>query len=297
MRVVCIALALFSTLVSAESLNLHSKFTESWKDGQYARLCEQAEKESGLLVLLIDPAETNRYEDVKFDFIRKAFERSTLGNVTGAEAAALLKDGRFHWMWERAGLAVLDFRNDAEERLKKSLIRYLPHELIDERKVRILAGIPAGLTLTQSTMTFAVREHPEAHSADGTPSLNLMKIAEKNSAREAENYLRIYGPNKNYGAANYYGGGHYNQGHGYETEVGGWAWSIAERPENKCMVKAAMSGVRVYEWIYSGQKHGHWGAVCQRWNYFGWDMQYVRLPDGRDGKWFITGDFANSLRK
>ena len=119
-----------------------------------------------------------------------------------------------------------------------------------------------------------------------------MQIAEKNCQRECEMYQSIY-RRQGYGQANYYGGGHYQQGHGYQTEVGGWSWSLAERPENRCMVKAAMNGVRVYEWIYRGQKHGHWGAVCQRWNHFGWDMQYVTLPDGRDSKWFITGDFSN----
>lgn len=132
--------------------------------------------------------------------------------------------------------------------------------------------LPAG-TLTQRTMVWAVRTHPEApQSTTGEPSSALAEAAEKHSQHQAAIGVQ----------------GHHqweSRFHQIRSQVGAGTASevVAESWPNQNLVDSCIDCVQ--SWRHSS---GHWGAVRARHRMFGYDIRR-----GGNGIWYGTGIFAN----
>jgi hypothetical protein len=180
----------------------------------------------------------------------------------------------FREMGGKQGVAIVDFKNRSASHYTRvvsafplSTIRNCPPEYLS-----VILNLPDG-TLTQRTMVFAVRIHPEApKSALGQISPVLITEAQRHSHHQAQIKLQ----------------GH----HEWETrfhrinarlpsdliaqEV------VAESWPNEHLVEAAIECV--HSWRRS---EGHWSAVRRRHPLFGFDMKR-----GRNGIWYATGIFG-----
>ncbi|MDA0660975.1 MAG: hypothetical protein O2931_10925, partial [Planctomycetota bacterium] len=141
------------------------------------------------------------------------------------------------------------------------------------KKMDVILTLPSA-SLTQRTLIYAVRTHPEAPaSASQTIDSVLMAEAEKHSQRQA--FLC-------------------NQGHhqwNSRFQQIGYRMPAGLAPQEVCakswphqdLVPAAVECVHSWR-----QSPGHWSAVRRRQPLFGYDMKL-----GRNGVWYATGLFAN----
>lgn len=137
----------------------------------------------------------------------------------------------------------------------------------------VVLDLPPG-TLTQRTMVFAVRIHPEApESTTGQPDRTLLAEAESHSGYQAQIHLQ----------------GHHHWDARYQRissrlpdglraqEV------VAESWPHEGLLDAACDCVHSWR-----QSSGHWSAVRARQPRFGYDMRR-----GANGIWYATGLFGN----
>jgi hypothetical protein len=132
--------------------------------------------------------------------------------------------------------------------------------------------LPPG-TITQRTMVWAVRTHPEnPMSTTGFQSPQLANAAESHSAHQAAIGVQ----------------GHHqwdSRFHQIRSQVGAGTASevVAESWPNQNMVDSCIDCVQSWR-----QSSGHWGAVRSRHRLFGYDIRR-----GGNGIWYGTGIFAN----
>lgn len=132
--------------------------------------------------------------------------------------------------------------------------------------------LPAG-TITQRTMVWAVRTHPEhPMSTTGHASPQLAEAAENHSQHQAAIGVQ----------------GHHrweSRFHSITSQVGAGTASevVAESWPNQNMLDSCIDCVQSWR-----QSSGHWGAVRSRHRLFGYDIRR-----GGNGIWYGTGIFAN----
>jgi len=132
--------------------------------------------------------------------------------------------------------------------------------------------LPAG-TLTQRTMVWAVRTHPEhPQSTNGEQSTALASAAEHHSQHQAAIGVQ----------------GHHQwetRFHQIRSQVGAGTASevVAESWPNQNLIDSCIDCVQ--SWRHSS---GHWGAVRSPHRLFGYDIRR-----GGNGIWYGTGIFAN----
>jgi len=186
----------------------------------------------------------------------------------------VLEHEAFREMLGRPGIAIVDFRSPNAP-LRGAVVSTFP---ITEKlrysveQTLVILNLPPG-TLTQRTLIFAVRIHPDRPAgADGEPLPELMDEAAQHAQYQAE--IRL-------------------QGHHF--------WAVRFRrilarlpgglsPREVCaeswpgenLVEAAIECVRC--WRLS---EGHWSAVRARSRFFGFDMRR-----GSNGVWYATGILA-----
>jgi len=187
---------------------------------------------------------------------------------------ALLKHEAFSEMLGRPGLAIVDYANRNSPHYETVVSQFPLTETLfySAQQVAVMLDLPPG-TLTQRTLIYAVRTHPERPaSADGELLPELQREAESHSSYQAR-ILRQ---------------GH----HHWETRFhrlnallprGLIAREVcAESWPGQNLVEAAIECVRC--WRLSS---GHWSAVRARQSAFGYDMKR-----GRNGVWYATGVFG-----
>ena len=186
----------------------------------------------------------------------------------------LLKHEAFSEMLGRPGLAIVDYANRNSPHYETVVSQFPLTETLSysAQQVAVMLDLPPG-TLTQRTLIYAVRTHPERPaSADGELLPELQREAERHSSYQAR-ILRQ---------------GH----HQWETRFhrlnallprGLVAREVcAESWPGQNLVEAAIECVRC--WRLSS---GHWSAVRARQSAFGYDMKR-----GRNGVWYATGVFG-----
>jgi len=194
--------------------------------------------------------------------------------VIEGEEIKLIGHFAFREMLRRPGVAIVDYRNREAEFYGQVVSTFpLTRKLrYTAEQVRVILDLPPG-TLTQRTLIYAVRTHPERpKSTDGTLSPVL--------ADEAHSHCRYQ--------ANIRLQGHHQWGRRFHrinarlpgglvaTEVCAESWP----GEN--LVEAAIECVR--SWRLSS---GHWSAVRAPQRMFGYDMKR-----GSNGIWYATGIFG-----
>lgn len=148
------------------------------------------------------------------------------------------------------------------------IISILPRRHCTPSKLRALVALPR-VNLTQRTMIWAIRVHPERpQSTDGTASSLLFAHAATNNRRQA---------------------GRKQQGHhtpigylGDASEIAAESW-----PWSRNIADGAIDCVDSWR-----RSSGHWGEACRPHAAFGYDMQPGQSNwFGGQEVWFATGVF------
>ncbi len=251
-----------------------------------------AERQQRLLLLqLWQPSERNaaavwRSELSQIRSLRASLSSHTLATcdasqpATAAERDALGNHPAFAELHGRSGLAVIDLQSP-ERGTYGRVISLVPvtgrgdaARFPSVAALRILLELPAG-SLTQRTLIYAVRLHPETpKSTDGLSSALLMEEAEKHSMHQASIGVQ----------------GHHAWDHRFHRinarlPAGLVAQEVcAESWPGQDLFAAAIECVHSWR-----QSSGHWSAVSGRHTFFGYDMKR-----GANGIWYATGIFGRA---
>ncbi len=195
------------------------------------------------------------------------------GQVDG-EKIKLLDHAAFAELLHCSGIAMIDLRDANSEHygLVVSVFPFRAGSSIGREQFAVLLNLPAG-SLTQRTLVFAVRTHPEdPASADSEFYPVLATESESHSQHQADINLQ----------------GHHNWGSRFHRINSRLPRNMlaqevcAESWPNQGLVDAAIECVHSWR-----QSSGHWSAVSGRQSLFAYDMKR-----GSNGTWYATGIFA-----
>jgi hypothetical protein len=265
---------------------LKAKTTSLYWHDDYARAVREAEQQGKmLLIYFCDPGgdcDCNRFKSETLDdplVCSKLQDYICLeaplnaSIVVDGETAVLLKHEAFKEMLGKPGIAIIDYRS-RDSQVYGTVVSAFP---ISQRlwytpeKMAVILDLPAG-TLTQRTLIYAVRIHPDKPaSTGGKASSYLLEEAQKQSQYQADIHLQ----------------GH----HFWESRFQRISGKLnglsarevcAESWPGESLVEAAVECVRC--WRLSD---GHWSAVRAPQRVFGYDMKR-----GTNGIWYATGIFG-----
>jgi len=186
----------------------------------------------------------------------------------------LLGHAAFAELLKLPGLAIVDLRDKQSDHYGNvvSLYPFRSGKPLDQARLQVLLELPAG-TLTQRTLIFAVRTHPEMpRSTQGVFDPLLASETQKHSAHQASITLQ----------------GHHNWERRFQLisaklpdrllaqEVCAESWP------GQHLVEAAEECVHSWR-----QSSGHWSAVSSAHPRYGYDMKR-----GKNGVWYATGIFG-----
>jgi hypothetical protein len=183
----------------------------------------------------------------------------------------LLEHDAFREMLGKPGIAIVDYRS-GDAKLRGSVASEFP---ITEslwytpEQMAVILTLPRG-TLTQRTLIFAVRIHPEhPASTEGEMLPLLSEEAQEHSEYQAR--VRMLG--HQFWESRFHRILSLLPGGGAPREVCAQSWG------HENLVEAAIECVRCWR-----SSSGHWSAVRSHCHYFGYDMKR-----GDDGVWYATG--------
>ena len=181
-------------LVAAETAEI------AWHD-DYAKAMSEAEQRNKMFLIYFcdacDNGPCNRFkaETLDDDCVRCKLQHYVCVQLpldakitVGGKEVKLLEHAAYGEMLGRPGIAIVDFRS-SDAKLRGSVVSMFP---ITERlsytaeQMAVILDLPPG-TLTQRTLIYAVRIHPEKPaSTDGKPAPDLFEEAESHSQHQAE---------------------------------------------------------------------------------------------------------------
>jgi hypothetical protein len=186
----------------------------------------------------------------------------------------LLEHATFREMLSKPGIAIVDFRS-SDPKLRGMVVSTFPiteHLWYTPERMAVILDLPPG-TLTQRTLIYAVRIHPEKPaSTDSQPSPDLLEEAQSHSQHQAE--IRVQG--------------HHSWASRFQRIVARLPGGLSAREvcaeswPGENLVEAAIECVHC--WRLSD---GHWNAVRSPNRFFGYDMKR-----GGNGVWYATGIFG-----
>jgi hypothetical protein len=198
---------------------------------------------------------------------------SVTGVISGKPVRLLHQPG-FAEMHRQPGVAIIDLAH-RDTRHYGHVVSVYPFKggrTLSRVHFLEMLSLPAG-TLTQRTLIFAVRVHPEGpSSADGRLSSVLALESESHARHQAQIGVQ----------------GHHNWDYRFQRinaklATGMTAQEVcAESWPGQDLIDAAFECVDSWR-----QSSGHWSAVRSRHNVFGYDMKR-----GRNGVWYGTGIFG-----
>lgn len=190
------------------------------------------------------------------------------------KSIALLKHPAFAEMLGRQGVAIIDLAHDRAAYYGRvvSTFPFTPGKYYRKDALSIILDLPSG-TLTQRTMIYAVRIHPERPaSTQGQLHDTLTDEARRSSHYQASIQVQ----------------GHHSwdtRFHRINAKLPSGVLAqevVAESWPNENLVEACIDCVHSWR-----QSPGHWGAVRSRHPLFGYDIKR-----GRNGIWYATGLFG-----
>jgi hypothetical protein len=256
--------------------------------GQAMREAERGRKMLLIYFYELEPTENQRRleqqsladprvaEHLKKGYVAVRLPTNTEVSV-GGKVGPLMDHEAFADLRHKAGLAVVDYVNQDDD-YYGYVVSILPiqngkYYRFSADHLRVLLELPEG-SLTQRTMIFAVRIHPEKpESTRGRPSRTLFSEARNHSQFQAR--LRLQG--------------HHNWGARFKRITNLLPFGlraqevVAESWPGESLVDAAVDCVDCWR-----QSPGHWSAVQSDQPQFGYDME-----KGANGIWYATGLFGN----
>ncbi|HBO43991.1 MAG TPA: hypothetical protein DD670_08675 [Planctomycetaceae bacterium] len=254
----------------------------------YGKAAAKAKRECKMLLVVFDSADGDaQFDCLRDDVLDNAEVRAKLADWVrvrvpidasirqDGEEVKLIEQPAFVEMCGQRGMAIVDYaHNDAQYYGKVvSCFPMLGGQPYDVAKMLVILDLPPG-TLTQRTLIYAVRIHPERPaSTDGELRPELAEEAESHSVYQARIRLQ----------------GHHNwdgrfqrirarlRGGMTATEVCAESWP------GEGLLRAAIECVRCWR-----QSSGHWSAVRSRQSCYGYDMRR-----GSNGIWYATGIFGH----
>jgi hypothetical protein len=190
------------------------------------------------------------------------------------EDIVLIEHQAFGELLGRPGLAIIDYRDESSPHYGRVVSVYplSNRHRLTQQELLVLLDLPAG-SITQRTMIFAVRTHPEQPaSTTGQFASLLAQESEGHSQYQAD--IRVQGHHR-----------WESRFHRINARLpaGMLAQEVcAESWPGQGLFEAAIECVRSWR-----QSPGHWSAVRARQSFFGYDMKR-----GRNGVWYATGIFA-----
>jgi hypothetical protein len=186
----------------------------------------------------------------------------------------LLKHAAFAEMLGRQGVAIVDLAHEGADYYGHvvSTFPFTPGKYYRKEALSIILDLPPG-TLTQRTMIYAVRIHPEAPAS----TQGIFHTALADEAKEHASYQ-----------ASILSQGHHSwesRFHRINAKLPSGVVAqevVAESWPNEGLVEACVDCVHSWR-----QSPGHWGAVRGRHPVFGYDIKR-----GRNGIWYATGIFG-----
>jgi len=258
----------------------------SWHSDYHAGLDQAADRRRLALIWFyspIDPSANDRFErDVLSQeaIAARINDRFTpirlpvMAKVSsGGSDVVLLEHPAFGEMRHSPGLAIVDMSDD-DGPLYRQVVSIYPfgRGMITAEKLLALLNLPRG-SLTQRTLIFAVRTHPEfPASTTGQFSHLLSRESEKHAQHQASISLQ----------------GHHNWDSRFHSINAALPGSLlakevcAESWPGQPLVEAAEECVHSWR-----QSSGHWDAVRSPHLLFGYDMKR-----GTNGVWYAAGIFA-----
>jgi hypothetical protein len=285
-----LAQAADTTTPKAANVDKKSKLT--WHEDYYTAVKRATADKKQLLILFVDGEEADNPSSLepcsltdpeivemlgKFTLARLpiGFEIDGKEKEDGSfEQVRLIDDPSFAEIQGRVGVAILDFENEAAPyyRFVVSTFPILKNSPYSKKQFRLMLELPPG-SLTQRTLVWAVRNHPECpKSTNGFVSRFLFGQARSHADYQAR--IRVQG--------------HQNWESRFHRIVarlpGGLSSSevCAESWPGEGLVVAAIECVRC--WKFSS---GHWSKVRKFHPLYGYDMKR-----GKNGIWYATGVFG-----
>ena len=263
-------------------------FSEPAWHNDYDAARDQAKREKKDLLLYF-------HEDDRLDReLRKPEVRTALADFVCLKVPAsytyrskrLLDYDAMEQMLGKPGLAVVSYRDDklpaygeviSAHPFVASRYHWAPDYSAAE--IKTILELPATATLSQRSMIYAIRVHPERpRSVHGEGHQAFLSHASRHSARQASsrnqhhaNLIQASDQIRTEGDLQF----------GGASEVVAQSWGAFVGGEN--VLEAAFSCVDA--WRHSP---GHWSAVSGTHRYFGYD-----IARASDGTWYATGIFAD----
>jgi hypothetical protein len=206
------------------------------------------------------------------DYVVARLSTDARGTVEG-KSIRFLDHPAFSEMRNCPGIAVIDLTDAATRHYGRvvSIYPFKAGRTLSRQQMATMLDLPSG-SLTQRTLIFAVRVHPEQPaSTDSRPNPVLAAESESHARYQAQLGVQ----------------GHHDWDHRFQRInarlTGLVAQEVcAESWPGQDLVDAAFECVDSWR-----QSPGHWSAVRSRNTYFGYDMKR-----GRNGIWYGTGIFA-----
>ena len=261
-------------------------FDGLWWYGDYSLAIARARQQGRLmLIYFYDPAKPPAQREFERETLANCEVRTRLRNFAcvripldasvylDGKSTRLLDHSTFYEMIGRPGVAIIDMAN-READYYGCVVSCFPlldwHKYTPDRMLAIL-NLPAG-TLTQRSLVYAVRVHPEAPAS---------------TQGEADPYVMGEATQHTLDQANSHSMGHFGWGARYQRVSqhagSGSAFEVCVvTSSGQCLVEGALECMRVWR-----GSPPHWGAIRRYHAMYGYDI--VR---SESGSWYATGIFA-----
>ncbi len=285
LRTVCM-LSTVLLLASWNSIATAETSETPWHD-DYSKAVKEATAEQKMLFIMFDD-DSNAATRFEAEILTDRRVSQLLQNYVVAKLSVdanvkingkptrILNHGAFGHMYGNAGIAIIDYTNNdpSEYGQVVSQFNFRSAQGRTVQEMQVILTLPPG-SLTQRTLIYAVRMHPEQPRSTKGIFRRLLALETFRHSRNQAN-MQLQGHHQ--WESRFHQIKAQLPGGLVPTEVCAESWP-GQRLED-----AAVECVR--SWRHSS---GHWSAVSDNNVYYGYDMKR-----GRNGIWYATGIFARN---
>lgn len=282
-----LCLLAYLMLLFSWSQTAKAETTEPTWHGDYSSAVKAAIADKKMLVIYFynDSETAKRFENETLAdrSIQTLLENYTLAKLSvdanvkvDEKPTRILNHPAFQYMYGEAGIAVLDYTNNDESQYGQVISQFNLRGAQGRtvREMQVILTLPPG-SLTQRTLIYAVRMHPEQPRSTKGIFRRLLALE---TFRHSRNQASMQLQGHHQWESRFHQIKAQLPGNLVPTEVCAESWP-GQRLED-----AAIECVR--SWRHSS---GHWSAVSDDNVYYGYDMKR-----GRNGIWYATGIFARN---